>query len=70
MKIAETPQFTGHILYAIATDPKAAEISGKTVVAAEIAQERYAMTDTNGKQPPSHRSMLGDPLIFSDAVVY
>lgn len=70
MKIAETPQFTGHILYAIATDPKASEVSGKTVIAAEIAKDRYNMADTNGKQPPSHRSMLGDPLIFSDAIVY
>ena len=59
MKIAETPQFTGQILYAIATDPKADEVSGKTVIAAEIAKDRYNMTDTNGKQPPSHRAMLG-----------
>ena len=30
--MAETPQFTGHILHAIATDPKAQEISGHTLV--------------------------------------
>jgi len=70
MNFAETPQFTGHILHAIANDPKAEEISGKTVVAAEIAKDRYNMKDTNGKQPPSHRPMLGDPLVFSEAVVY
>jgi NAD(P)-dependent dehydrogenase (short-subunit alcohol dehydrogenase family) len=70
MNFAETPEFTGHILHAIASDPKAAELSGKTLVGAEIAKDRYNMKDTNGRQPPSHRDMLGSPLIFSDAVVY
>lgn len=70
IEMAETPKFTGHILHAIATDPKAQEISGHTVIAAEIAKDRYNMTDTNGKQPPSHRAMLGSPNDPNPARVY
>ena len=68
--MAETPQFTGHILHAIANDPKAQEISGHTVIGAEIARERYKMKDGNGKQPPSHRDMLGSPNPPNPARVY
>lgn len=68
--MAETPQFTGHILYAIATDPKAQEISGHTLVGAEVARDRYKMKDGNGKQPPSHREMLGSPNPPNPARVY
>ena len=68
--MAETPKFTGHILHAIATDPNAQEISGHTVIAAEIAKDRYNMTDANGKQPPSHREMLGSPNDPNPARVY
>ncbi len=70
MEMAETPQFTGHILYAIATDPNAQEISGHTLIGAEVSKDRYQMTDTNGKQPPSHRGMLGSPNDPNPARVY
>lgn len=70
MEMAETPQFTGHILHAIASDPKAQEISGHTLIGAEVSKDRYNMTDTNGKQPPSHRSMLGSPNEPNPARVY
>ena len=68
--MAETPQFTGHILYAIANDTKAQEISGYTLVGAEIAKDRYGIKDRNGKQPPSHREMLGSPNLPNPARVY
>jgi NAD(P)-dependent dehydrogenase (short-subunit alcohol dehydrogenase family) len=68
--MAETPKFTGHILHAIATDLKAQELSGQTLIAAEVAKERYKMKDTNGKQPPSHREMLGSPNPLNPARVY
>ena len=68
--MAETPQFTGHILHAIASDPKAQEISGHTLVGAEVAKDRYEMKDGNGKQPPSHRAMLGSPNPPNPARVY
>lgn len=70
MEMAETPEFTGHILYAIATDPKAEEISGHTLIGAEVAGDRYGLKDKNGKQPPSHRPMLGSPRDPNPAIVY
>ncbi len=68
MAIAENPQFTGHIVHAIASDPKAQELSGKVHIGAEIAK-RYGITD-QGKEPPSYREMLGAPPSFSEAKVY
>ena len=68
MAMAENPEFTGHILYAIASDPKGDEISGQTLIGAEIAQ-RYGLDD-RGKQPPSHREMLGSPREPNPAAVY
>lgn len=68
--MAETPKFTGHILHEIANDPKAQELSGHTLIAAEVAKDRYKITDANGKQPPSHREMLGSPLPLNPARVY
>ncbi len=70
MKMAETPQFTGHILYAMACDEKADEISGHTLIGAEIAKERYQLMDRDNKQPPSHRKMLGSPNAPNPAIVY
>lgn len=68
MAVAENPQFTGHIVHAIASDPKAQEVSGKVLIGAEIAQ-RYGIKD-DGKEPPSYREMLGSPPEFSPAKVY
>lgn len=67
--IAETPQFTGHILWAIANDPDNLRHSGKTLIGAEIAAE-YGLKDRDGRQPPSYRAMLGDPRIAHPARVY
>lgn len=70
MAVAETPQFTGHILYAIATDPHAAQISGHTLIGAEVAAQRYTLKDRDNKQPPSYREMLGSPRAPNPARVY
>ena len=70
MAVAESPQFTGHILHAIASDPKAAEISGHTLIGAEIAKDRYGLKDRGDKQPPSYREMLGSPNEPNPARVY
>ncbi|MGB0907312.1 MAG: SDR family NAD(P)-dependent oxidoreductase [Maricaulaceae bacterium] len=70
MAVAETPQFTGHILHAIASDPKAQEISGQTLIGAEVAKDRYALKDRGDKQPPSYREMLGSPNEPNPARVY
>ena len=50
----ETPEFTGHIIWALAHDPQLAESSGRTLIGAEVARH-YAITDADGRQPPSSR---------------
>jgi NAD(P)-dependent dehydrogenase (short-subunit alcohol dehydrogenase family) len=69
LEVVETPQFSGDILYAIATDPDNAKLSGQTLVGAEIAQH-YGLKDRNGKQPPTYREMLGEPRKQHPARVY
>jgi len=70
MAVAESPQFTGHILHAIATDPKVQELSGMTLIGAEVAKDRYGLKDRGDKQPPSYREMLGSPNDLNPARVY
>jgi len=65
---AETPEFTGHLINALYRDPDLAELSGHTVIGAELAQ-RYGITDEDGRQPPSHRDMMGSPREPSSVVV-
>jgi len=67
-KHAETPEFTGHLINALYHDPDLAELSGHTVIGAELAQ-RYGITDEGGRQPPSHREMLGAPREPSPVIV-
>jgi NAD(P)-dependent dehydrogenase (short-subunit alcohol dehydrogenase family) len=65
---AETPEFTGHVIDALYHDPHLAELSGHTLIAAELAT-RYGISDEGGRQPPSHREMLGAPREPSPVVV-
>ena len=69
MATAESPEFIGDIVYAIANDPKGDELNGHTVIAAEIAK-RFNITDREGLQPPSYREMLGSPNKPNPAVIY
>lgn len=64
---AETPEFTGHLIDALYRDPNLAELSGQTLIGAELAQ-RYGITDEGGRRPPSHRH-LGAPREPSPVVV-
>nr|MCH9733008.1 short-chain dehydrogenase [Actinomycetes bacterium] len=50
------------------SDPVLADMSGHTVIGAELGQ-RYGITDEGGRRPPSHREMLGAPRIPSAIVV-
>jgi NAD(P)-dependent dehydrogenase (short-subunit alcohol dehydrogenase family) len=68
MAEAETPEFNGRVIAAIRDDPERAELNGRTLISAEIA-ERYGITETGGRQPPSYRAMLGDPRIAHPAIV-
>jgi len=43
-------------------------LSGHTVIGAELAQ-RYGVTDEEGRQPPSHREVLGGPREPSSVIV-
>lgn len=50
----ETPEFTGHIVWALFNDPQLMELSGQTVIGAEMAL-KYGIKDEGGRQPPSYR---------------
>jgi NAD(P)-dependent dehydrogenase (short-subunit alcohol dehydrogenase family) len=65
---AETPEFTGRVIDALARDPALMEKSGKVWIGAELGQA-YGVVDTNGRTPPSHRAFFGEPTTFGDAVV-
>jgi dehydrogenase/reductase SDR family member 1 len=57
--LAESPQFTGRAVVALATDDDPARLmkkSGTYQVVAELATE-YGFTDVDGSQPPSIRSL-------------
>lgn len=50
----ESPEFTGHVIWALLNDPRLAELSGQTVIGAETAV-KYGIVDAGGRQPPSYR---------------
>ena len=52
--ITETPEFTGHIIWALDNDPTLMELSGQTVIGAEMAV-KYGIKDVGGRQPASYR---------------
>ncbi|MFD1958090.1 SDR family NAD(P)-dependent oxidoreductase [Novosphingobium panipatense] len=56
---AENPEFTAHVVDGIDKSPRRDELSGQTLIAAEIARE-LGITD-RGKERPSYREMLGSP---------
>lgn len=65
---AENPEFTAHILDAIDNAPNRDELSGRTLIGAEIATD-LGVTD-QGKEKPSYREMLGSPPVKNPAAVY
>jgi NAD(P)-dependent dehydrogenase (short-subunit alcohol dehydrogenase family) len=68
IEAAENPEFTAHILHAIDAAPNRDELSGRTLIGAEIAKE-LGVTD-RGKEKPSYREMLGNPPEKNPAAVY
>jgi hypothetical protein len=56
--MSESPEFTGHLIWALYNDPKMMEKNGKTIIGAELALD-YGIKDTGGKQPPSYRDTHG-----------
>jgi NAD(P)-dependent dehydrogenase (short-subunit alcohol dehydrogenase family) len=55
--IAETPEFTGHVIAALAADPDALAMSGRTLIGAELARQ-YGISDAGGRRPPSVRDLM------------
>jgi NAD(P)-dependent dehydrogenase (short-subunit alcohol dehydrogenase family) len=68
IEAAENPEFTAHILDAIDKAPNRDDLSGRTLIGAEIAKE-LGVTD-RGKEKPSYREMLGNPPEKNPAAVY
>lgn len=67
-KVAESPEFPGRVISVFYSDPERDALSGSIQVTAELAKH-YGITDLDGRQPPSYRRALGDPTVFSTAVV-
>ena len=68
IETAENPEFTGHIIHALASRPEGAALSGRTMIAAEVAKD-LGITD-RGNERPSYRNMLGSPNQSNPAAVY
>lgn len=68
LAMAENPEFSAHVLAAIDAAPNRDELSGQTLIVAEIAKE-LGVTD-RGHERPSHRAMLGNPREKNAAAVY
>ena len=66
---AESAEFPGRVIAALATHPDRMTRSGQVVISAELG-EVLRVADVDGSQPRSHRAMLGDPPRFSAAVVH
>ena len=68
LETAENPEFTAHILDAIDKASNREDLSGETLIGAEIAQ-KLGVSD-RGKNRPSYRDMLGNPPVKNSAAVY
>lgn len=64
----ETPEFTGHVIWALFNDPDRQAKSGRTIIGAEAAQE-YGISDRDGRTPPSSRAAGIYPLPQFDKVI-
>ena len=60
---AESPEFVGRVVVALAGDADVHARSGHTLVTAEAALD-YGITDIDGTQPPSHRTAFGGGAVF------
>ena len=68
LAIAENPEFSAHVIDAIDRAPNRDELSGQTLIVAEIAQA-LGVKD-RGEDRISHRAMLGNPRDKNPAAVY
>lgn len=68
MANAETPEFNGRVILALLNDPALAQMSGQTLITAELATT-YRITDDEDRKPPSYRDILGSPRKYHPARV-
>ncbi|MFN8033901.1 MAG: SDR family NAD(P)-dependent oxidoreductase [Mycobacterium sp.] len=54
---AETPELTGHVIWALYNDPDLMDLTGQTLIGAELAV-KYGIKDEGDRQPPSYRDMF------------
>jgi NAD(P)-dependent dehydrogenase (short-subunit alcohol dehydrogenase family) len=54
---AETPELTGHVIWALYNDPDLMEVTGQTLIGAELAV-KYGIKDEGDRQPPSYRELF------------
>ena len=54
---AETPKLTGHVIWALYNDPDLMEVTGQTLIGAELAV-KYGIKDEGDRQPPSYRELF------------
>jgi NAD(P)-dependent dehydrogenase (short-subunit alcohol dehydrogenase family) len=59
--VGSSTEFPGRVIAALAKDPLVMRRSGGTHIAAELARD-YAITDVDGKLPPSLREQRGAPI--------
>jgi NAD(P)-dependent dehydrogenase (short-subunit alcohol dehydrogenase family) len=55
---AETPELTGHVIWALFNDPDRMKLNGQTLIGAELAVN-YGIKDEDDRQPPSYRELFG-----------
>ncbi len=65
---AEDPAFIGRVIEALARDPRLPELSGHTLVTAELGAD-YGVRNDDGSAPASHRSAFGGGGLFPPAGV-
>ena len=64
----ESPDFTGRLIAAIHSDPKMMDLSGRTVIGAELARD-YGLSDIDGAVPQSLRPVVGGPFKYDERII-
>lgn len=57
LESAETPELSGHVIWALYNDPDLMDFSGHTLIGAELAAN-YGIKDEGDRQPPSYRDLF------------
>ena len=69
LKGAASQEYAGMVINALYNDTSLQNMTGKTLIAAEIGND-YGIQDINLNTPKSDRASLGGPREYSDSVIY